>query len=145
MYHPHHHLLSLGQAVTLSIEPTPGNKPAWWCPKSDHITLRPGLSQVERRCHLAHELAHRDLEHTGQCDFPDGRRQGRRQERDADELAARRLIHLDALIGTLCWTDDPAQVADALWVTPHMLDVRVETMYGGERRKVQVEVARRLV
>lgn len=138
-YHPFRHLRSAGRSIVFSIEPTPGNKPAWWCPASRTILMRPGLSQTERRCHLAHELSHRDLEHSG-CSDP---AEQRRQEREADELAARRLITLDALTNVLLWTDDPGEAADGLWVTRHILDVRLESMYGGERRTVAVELARR--
>jgi hypothetical protein len=144
MYHPFRHLRSLDRLVTFSIEPTPGNKPAWWSPASEHILMRPGLMQVERRCHLAHELAHRDLNHSGQCEYDDATRQTRRQERRADELAARRLIGLDAFINVLCWTDDHEEAADGLWVTPHMLSVRMEAMYGGERMRIASELRRRL-
>jgi hypothetical protein len=143
MYHPWRHLLSLGQGVTYSIEPTPGDKPAWWSPRWDHILIRPGQTQVERRCHLAHELAHRDLGHSGECGGWLGRRTTKRQEREADSLAARRLIKLEALVDALCWSDERETVADYLWVTEHMLDVRIETMYGGERRVVREELEKR--
>lgn len=142
MYHPWRHLRSLGQGVTYSKEPTPGNKPAWWSPRSDHILMRPDLSQVERRCHLAHELAHRDLKHSGEC----GANRSltvQKQERAADELAAGRLIDLERFIDALCWSDDEDLIADYLWVTRHMLTVRVKTMLGGERRIVRAELERR--
>ncbi|MDB5716463.1 MAG: hypothetical protein JWO15_3860 [Sphingomonadales bacterium] len=138
MYNPFRALHLLGPSVTMSVEPTPGNKPAWWCPVSDHFMLRPDLNQVQRRCHMAHELAHRDLGHSGEEDG----RLDRRQEREADELAARRLVTLDALVRALTWSDNGDEVADALWVTRHILDVRIETMYGGERRQVAVALAK---
>jgi hypothetical protein len=143
MYHPFRHLRDLGPTVTMSVGPTVGNKEAWWCPESDHFTLRPDLNQVQRRCGLAHELAHRDLGHEGQGDHPEGRRRTELQERAADELAARRLIRLSALVDVLVWTDDPDEAADGLWVTRRLLDVRLETMLGGERRWVAVELRRR--
>lgn len=144
MYHPFRELRDLGRAVTFSVEPTPGGRPAWWSPRVDHILMRPGLHQVERRCHLAHELAHRDLGHSGQCEWSDAARQTRRQEGEADQLAARRLVRLDQLVNALCWSDDHHEVADYLWVTPHILNVRVENMYGGERTRVAVELRRRM-
>lgn len=140
MYHPFRHLRDLGPTVTMSIGPTVGNKPAWWCPRSDHFTLRSDLNQVERRCWLAHELAHRDLGHDGMVS---GKREVAKQERAADELAARRLIRLPALVNILVWTDDPDEAADGLWVTRRLLDVRLETMLGGERRWVAVELRKR--
>lgn len=120
----------------LVIEPTPGDKAAWYSPQWDVILMRPGLLQVERRCALAHELAHRALEHSGQCRYPDAERQDRRQERDADEWAARRLITVEQLADALVWSDDPAEVADCLWVTPHLLTVRLDTIYLAERLRV---------
>lgn len=139
MYNPWDHLLSLGQGVTLSVEPTPAGKAAWWSPALDHIILRPDLSRIERRVHLAHELAHRDLGHSAACDG----RGSRRQERAADGLAARRLISLCALLDALCWTDCTAQAAEALGVTEHLLDVRLEQMRGGERRWIAVRLKER--
>lgn len=140
MYHPYRHLLRYfrdGAGTTLSVEPTPGNKPEWYSPGSDHMMLRPGQLQVERRCAVAHGLAHKDLGHTGICEYPDSRRQAGRAEREADELAARRLIRLPAFIDVLCWTDDKDEAADALWVTRHYLDVRLERMYMGEQKLVR--------
>ncbi|MBZ5735034.1 hypothetical protein K8Z61_11040 [Nocardioides sp. TRM66260-LWL] len=132
MYHPWRALRHLGEAVTMAIEPTVGNKPAWYSPAHEHVSIRPGLLQVERRCALAHELAHRDLEHTGQCRYPDATRQTARQEKAADHLAARRLILLPDLIDALCWSDEPAEVADCLWVTERFLQARIDNLYGGE-------------
>lgn len=146
MYHPWRHLrrhFRDGAGTTLSIEPTPGNKPEWYSPADDHIMLRPGQLQVERRCFLAHGLAHKDLGHSGVCDYPDGRRQATRFEGEADELAARRLIRLPRFIDTLCWTDDKDEAADALWVTRHILDVRLERMYAGEQRLVREALIKR--
>ncbi len=144
MYHPFRHLRSLGETVTFSVEPTPGDKPAWWSPASSHILMRPGLSQAERRCYMAHELAHRDLNHSGECRWRDGQRQTRRQEIAADQLAARRLITREALVAALCWSDDREEVAEALWVTVHMLECRLEHMFGGERVVIATELRRRM-
>ena len=142
MYHPWRHLRSLGQGVTYSRGPTPGDKPAWWSPKSDHILMRPDLLQVERRCHLAHELAHRELKHSGECAAGDSMAI-RKQERAADTVAAARLIDLERFIDAVCWSDEPDVIADHLWVTRHMLDVRVETMLTVERKHVRAELIRR--
>lgn len=146
VYHPWRHLRRLfsdGAGTTLSFEPTPGDKPAWYSPGSDHILMRPDLLQVERRCSLAHELAHKDLGHSGTCTYPDARRQGARAELAADRLAARRLIALPAFIDALCWSDDRAEVADILWVTERMLDVRIASMLGGEQETVRAALLAR--
>lgn len=146
MYHPWRHLRSLfddGRGTTLTFAPTAGGKPAWWSPRSDHIVMKPTLLQVERRCSLAHELAHRDLGHSGQCVWPDAARQERRAEQEADDLAARRLVSLWDFIEVLCWTDDRDEAAEALWVTRRMLDVRIEGLYGGEQEIVRTELVAR--
>lgn len=146
MYHPWRHLLGYfrdGEGTTLSIEPTPGDKPEWYSPADDHLMIRPGQLQVERRCALAHGLAHKDLGHSGTCEYPDSRRQSARVEREADDLAARRLIRLGHFIEVLCWTDDRDEAADALWVTRHYLDVRLGGMYMGEQKKVREALVRR--
>lgn len=146
MYHPWRHLLSLfddGRGTTLTFEPTPGDKPAWYSPADDHIIMRPEPRQVWRRWRLAHELAHKDLGHAGQCEYPDARRQSRRAEADADELAARRLIDLWQFIEVLCWTDDKDEAADALWVPREALEIRLVTMLGGEQEIVRTELLAR--
>jgi hypothetical protein len=76
-----------------------------------------------RRCALAHAVAHIDLDH-----LPDSGRTGRKYEREADELAARRLIPLDRLADVLTWALGPDEVADELDVTEHMVRVRVRTL-----------------
>lgn len=145
MYHPWRHLRSLfsDDGVILSFGRTPGGKPAWWSPEDDSILMRSDLLQVERRCALAHELAHRDLRHSGQCDYPDAPRQDRRAETAADELAARRLIALKEFIDVICWTDDIDEAAEALWVTRRMLEARIAGMYGGEQARVRAELLAR--
>lgn len=90
-------------------------------------------TQVERRSILAHELGHalrRDLP----CgdDVLDAR-----QECAVDQWAARKLIDLPALVDALKWSDDPEEVADALWVTRELLDVRVRHLHPSERAWVQ--------
>lgn len=115
---------------------------AWWSPRHDVILMRPGLLQVERRCALAHELAHRALGHTGECGHPDAGRQSRRQEHAADLWAARRLITLDALARVVAWTDDRDEAADELWVTREVLDVRLSHMHLGERLQVRERILR---
>ncbi len=137
MFHPWRELRALGEDVYLEFCDTPGGKHAWWSPAHDTFLMRRDLLQVERRCALAHELAHRTLRHSGQCTYPDARRQNKRQERIADVWAAERLIPLDLLAKHIAWTDDPDELADDLWVTRRLLDVRLETMMGGEWVKLR--------
>lgn len=99
--------------------------------------MRPGLLQVERRCALAHELGHRTLGHAG-CEpwHPDAGRQRARMERNADAWAARKLIALEALCDAGRWTYDRDEAADELWVTRHMLDVRLARLHPVERGRL---------
>lgn len=85
--------------------------------------------QVDRRCALAHELGHAE-----NGDLPCGDdRYDARQEARVEQWAARKLIELPALADALLWSDDPHEVADALWVTVELLEVRVEHLHPSER------------
>lgn len=76
------------------------------------IWLCRSLTQVERRCTLSHELLH--VERGPLPADPVG---AAREERAVDQLAARRLITLPDLVdGLRVHRDDPAQLADHLWV-----------------------------
>lgn len=64
-----------------------------WVPDERVILLERTLLRPERHEVLAHEIAHVDLGHR-----PTGHRWfDRRQERQADQLAARRLVHVQQL------------------------------------------------
>lgn len=93
------------------------------------IVMRPGLAQVQRRCALAHELAHIDLGHTGGC-TP-------QEERQASELAARWLIDLNDLIDALRWSTHLAEVADELWVDEPTLRARLDGLTDQEREQIR--------
>jgi Zn-dependent peptidase ImmA (M78 family) len=90
-------------------------------PADAAILLRKGLTQTERRCTLAHELAHHRLGHTGTCDPATSSR----QEAEADALAARWLITLEDLADAELWGRHPSEVAEELWVDVRMLRARV--------------------
>jgi Zn-dependent peptidase ImmA (M78 family) len=72
-----------------------------WVPSERVIFIDSSLDRPGRRATLAHELSHVDLGHR-----PTAGWFGRRMERDADDLAAQRLL------------DDVARVADAIAVHP---------------------------
>ncbi len=109
---------------------------AWWVSSERVILMRPGLLQVQRRCALAHELAHRHLGHSGQCHYEDAGRQRARAELAADVWASRRLITWEALADVLVWTDDRDEAAEELWVTRRLLDVRLEHVHPAEWLRV---------
>lgn len=85
--------------------------------------------QVERRCALAHELGH-----ALRGDLPCGDDVlDARQEALVEQWAARKLIDLHALADALKWSDDPSEIADALWVTVELIMVRVQHLHPAER------------
>lgn len=102
------------------------------------ILLDQVQSRVERRCSLAHAVAHLDL---GHANTPAGFFE-RRQEREADVLAARRLISIEQLAQVLCWTVDRGEVAAELQVDLPMLAIRERHLKQSEKRYLGRRVRR---
>ena len=88
--------------------------------RGDHIWLRSDLTQVERRCVLAHELEHRRRRHDG-CQPP-------AVERAVQHGAACFLLPSPHLVGeALVWAALRLdEAADLLWVTERMLRARLD-------------------
>lgn len=86
----------------------------------DRIWMRPDLSQVERRCALAHELEHVRRGHRG-C-------QPAEVEARVDHHAARFLLpDIRHVADALVWSaGDASEAADVLWVTRWMLAARLD-------------------
>lgn len=99
----------------------------------DVIVLNPDQLQVQRRCTLAHELAHIELGHVGGCSSS--------EEAAAASRAARQLITIDALADALAWTRDLGEVADSLWVDRDTLDVRMQHLDDAERDHLRERLA----
>lgn len=112
---------------------------AVWEPGSDVILVDENISRAERRCALAHELAHMDTgdRPTELCWF------AARQETAADKLAARRLVDVEHLAGMLRWCTDPREVAAELEVTLSVLVLRMQHLHPAERGLIRNAVARR--
>jgi hypothetical protein len=91
------------------------------------IRLHPDQSQVQRRCTLAHELAHVELGHVGGASPV--------EERAARQLAARWLVDMEPLLDGLRWADDLATVADECWVDEETLMARLD----GCRRRAETD------
>lgn len=98
------------------------------------ILLDRALERCWRRATLAHELAHVDLDHRGEV----GGYFGRRMEREANLLAARRLLaNVDAIGDAIAaHAGDTAAVADELGVPPEVLLRRMEHMHPRDRARV---------
>lgn len=98
------------------------------CTRRRVILLDRSLGRARRRGALAHSLAHLDLEHRA----TDGDYE-RWQEREADKLAARRLIPLDALADALRWSRSAPEIAAELDVDVGILRARVDVIHPAER------------
>lgn len=126
-YHPWRALRHLGDSVRLiwtPLEPgtfalTDGQRRIW---------MSPDQYQVQRRCTIAHEVAHVELGHTEGCTSYD--------ERAATELAARRLIPMERLLDGLRWTQEWEELADELWVDVDTLMARLDTLTDFERGQI---------
>ena len=92
---------------------------------SSAIWLEVDQLQVERRCTLAHELAHIDLGHTGKTTVA--------EEQAARRYAAQKLITWDALVDVFKWAHNAHEAADELWVTPEVLEDRLRFLHPHER------------
>ncbi|WP_102140884.1 hypothetical protein [Mycobacterium hubeiense] len=81
------------------------------------------LTQAERRCTLTHELVHRE-----RGPVPTDPVAAAREERIVDEIAARRLIALTALVNGIRWSRHPRELAEHLWVDEPTLNTRMATL-----------------
>lgn len=101
------------------------------------IVMDKRLTQAERRSVLAHELGH-----ALRGDLPCGDEAlDLRQESVVEQWAARKLIELPALADALKWSDDPDEVADVLWVTRELLEVRLRHLHPAERAALRRDVS----
>jgi Zn-dependent peptidase ImmA (M78 family) len=104
-----------------------------WVESARVILIDKTLRRAERNSVLAHEIAHIDLEHrmTGRRWFD------RRQERDADHLAARRLVTIDELADVLRWALCPEEVAHELDVTVDVVRRRIASLSDQEKTYIE--------
>lgn len=114
---------------------------AYWEPDERVILIDSRLGQVERRCALAHELAHIDSGDTGCEHGPDAARLEIRQERRADSLAAQRLIGLDDLADALVWALGYDEVAECLHVDRKTVRARITGLTDTERAYIERRIA----
>jgi len=103
------------------------------------ILLDRGLDAIGRRCALAHELVHMDRTHR-----PLGGWFGRRQENEADKIAAARLLEdVGVIADALCVHPlDPEMVAEHLGVTVPVLRRRLAQLTDAERDHIQSRLDR---
>lgn len=114
----------------------------WWCPGERMILVDERLDGCQTRCVVAHELGHAVLGHGWSPDFADVDWLARRQERQADQWAARRLVTVDALAEALvAHPDDRAAAACFLDVTVDVLADRLAAVDDAERAVIRARCA----
>ncbi|MFI8535451.1 ImmA/IrrE family metallo-endopeptidase [Streptomyces aquilus] len=97
-----------------------------WSQQHGRIVVATGLSAVQERCVLAHEL-----EHVWAADSECGNRLAAvRQERRADLEASRKLIAISDLAEVAQWAPDTHTAAGELMVTERLLEVRLNDLKG---------------
>ncbi|MGW6913754.1 ImmA/IrrE family metallo-endopeptidase [Kitasatospora sp. NPDC054939] len=97
-----------------------------WSPRHRAVTIAAGLSPVEERCVLAHELEHILAKDAG-CGVP----AGRAAERRADRMAARKLVALSDFCAARQWAQSEAELAAELNITTWVLRARLDDLEGG--------------
>lgn len=98
-------------------------------PDSRCIVVRAGLTLVEERSVLWHELVHVE---TGDLTCDDPWLSGK-QEAGCVREAARRAIPIESLALAKCWSDDVHELADELKVIPSMVTTRLSYLHPSER------------
>lgn len=112
-----------------------GGIPEVLCRRRKVILIETGMTSAERRCALAHAIAHLDLDHQ------EARRAFEaREERHADHLAARRLICLWDLADTRLGAFQVEEWAESLGVTAHILRTRVDHLHPAELAYVKLRL-----
>ncbi|WP_346843648.1 ImmA/IrrE family metallo-endopeptidase [uncultured Rothia sp.] len=118
-YDPQKHADQLGLHV-IEGNPGKGNRGLWV--GNQTIILKPGLTNLQARCTLAHEIVHAEYD---QPLIP--HHLSPKAEARADRIAATRLITLDAYNKFVrIYPDNPAQLAYELGVTPKMLETFIK-------------------
>lgn len=103
--------------------------PEVMCVERQVILLEDSHDRSARRCSLAHAVAHIDLGHQAAKGVLSAR-----QELAADKLAARRLIHAEALADAVLWADSFADLAAELDVDDRTLLIRLTHLRAAEQR-----------
>lgn len=126
--HPWRTLSQLDDVVVCWRSSLPGTKHAA-TDGQNIIWMAKNLLQVERRCALQHELVHIELGHT--C------HQDNRIESLVRRITAQRLIPSQMLFGAWKAALSVEEWADALWVTPPVLEDRLDGLTADEEHTAQ--------
>ncbi|WP_242676731.1 hypothetical protein [Rhodococcus sp. ABRD24] len=114
----------------------PGDRAGVWIGNTIYIDRR--LTQAARRSTIEHEVCHLD-----RGVLPEEPVLVAREEAIVDELAARKLITIEALVDALRWCQGvaSAEFADEVWTDRHTLNVRLATLTHVERAQIAAELA----
>lgn len=125
--------------VRLEVGRLPDDEMGRWIPELDMIVLDDRLTQVERRCTLAHEMLHRYNDDSP--DLPEHLLL--LQERQCRERTARLLIRLQDLADALLWSAQDNELAEVLWVDVPTLRDRLDTLHEDEKAYIECRLAAR--
>jgi len=100
------------------------------------LLVDPPLTESQRRSSIAHEIAHLDLGHTADVNPA----LARRQELEADHLAAQRLISLSQLADVVSWCRDEQHMAQQLRVSSQSLKLRLQALSRKERYALDTRI-----
>lgn len=127
MYHPWRHFRAMAR-WTLQQADLPTGRAGVTNWPTGTVTLDRRLSQVQRRCTIAHEIVHIE-----RGPVPADTRLVAREEMAVEQEVVRRLIPLEDLGEALAWARSKAEAADVLWVTEDVLQVRLDHLHPAER------------
>ncbi|WP_344447245.1 ImmA/IrrE family metallo-endopeptidase, partial [Kitasatospora nipponensis] len=97
-------------------------------PQDQAVVIADGLSPVQERCVLAHEI-----EHILAGDSSCAGERGLRAERSADQRAARKLIALSDFCAARQWATSEQELAAELNVTTWALRARIADLEGADQ------------
>ncbi len=100
-----------------------------WSPRHRVVILATGLTIVQERCVLAHEIEHINA---GDASCGSGP-VSMKAERRADRAAARKLIALSDICAASQWATSEHELAADLQVTPWVLRTRMDDLEGENR------------
>ncbi|WP_411815539.1 ImmA/IrrE family metallo-endopeptidase [Gordonia sp. SND2] len=137
LFHPWRWLHDRHARIDIVWHELPGNRAGYW-DGARTIVLDPRLTQAARRSTLAHELVHVE-----RGIIPIEPTLIAREEAAVDEIAARQLITIDALVDALRWCQRcaGAALADEVWTDQHALNVRLATLTRDERAQIEAALA----
>lgn len=137
MYHPWRHFRALAQWTLrqADLDDNCAGSTNW---PQGTVTLDRKLSQVQRRCTIAHEIVHIE-----RGPLIDDNRLVAREESAVEREVARRLIGITELGEALAWARHSSEAADLLWVTEDVLRVRLEHLHPAERHYLRERLEHR--